>query len=50
MSRVDTQSRKIHRDETIIEQLTHEIAILKWRKAAYSMTYSTPTSKPSRPS
>ena len=28
MSKVDTQSRKIHRDETIIEQLTHEIAIL----------------------
>jgi len=34
MSRVDTQSRKIHRDETIIEQLTHEIAILKWHKFA----------------
>ncbi len=28
MSKVDTQSRKIQRDETIIEQLTHEIAIL----------------------
>jgi hypothetical protein len=29
MSKVDTQSRKIHRDETIIEQLTQEIALLK---------------------
>ncbi|GFM81925.1 hypothetical protein PSCICN_26170 [Pseudomonas cichorii] len=27
MSKVDTMGRKIHRDETIIEQLTHEIAI-----------------------
>jgi len=34
MSKVDTQSRKIHRDETIIEQLTHEIAILKRHKFA----------------
>ncbi|WP_426144026.1 IS66 family transposase [Pseudomonas sp. DWP3-1-2] len=29
MSTVDTQGRKIHRDQTIIEQLTHEIALLK---------------------
>ncbi|MCS3469967.1 recombination DNA repair RAD52 pathway protein [Pseudomonas sp. JUb42] len=29
MFKIDTQSRKIHRDETIIEQITHEIAILK---------------------
>ena len=29
MSKVDTVGRKIHRDQTIIEQLTHEIAILK---------------------
>ncbi|MFT8231879.1 MULTISPECIES: transposase [Pseudomonas] len=34
MSKVDTQSRKIHRDETIIEQLAHEIAILKRHKFA----------------
>lgn len=34
MSKVDTQSRKIHRDETIIEQLTHEVAILKRHKFA----------------
>ena len=34
MSKVDTLSRKIHRDETIIEQLTHEIAILKRHKFA----------------
>lgn len=34
MSKVDTQHRKIHRDETIIEQLTHEIAILKRHKFA----------------
>jgi len=34
MSKVDTQSRKIHRDETIIEKLTHEIAILKRHKFA----------------
>jgi hypothetical protein len=34
MSKEDTQSRKIHRDETIIEQLTHEIAILKRHKFA----------------
>lgn len=33
MSKVDTQSRKIHRDETIIEQLTHEIVILKRHRA-----------------
>ena len=34
MSKVDTMGRKIHRDETIIEQLTHEIAILKRHKFA----------------
>jgi len=34
MAKVDTQSRKIHRDETIIEQLTHEIALLKRHKFA----------------
>ena len=34
MSKVDTQSRKIHRDDTIIEQLTPEIAILKRHKFA----------------
>ncbi|QQU70326.1 IS66 family transposase [Pseudomonas fluorescens] len=34
MSKIDTQDRKIHRDETIIEQLTHEIAILKRHKFA----------------
>lgn len=31
--KVDTQSRKIHRYETIIEQLTHEIALLERLKA-----------------
>jgi transposase len=34
MAKVDTMGRKIHRDETIIEQLTHEIAILKRHKFA----------------
>ena len=34
MSKVDTMGRKIHRDEAIIEQLTHEIAILKRHKFA----------------
>ncbi|MGY2222439.1 IS66 family transposase [Pseudomonas gingeri] len=34
LSKVDTMSRKIHRDETIIEQLSHEIAILKRHKFA----------------
>ncbi len=34
MSKVDTQSRKIRRDETVIEQLSHEIAILKRHKFA----------------
>ena len=29
LSKVDTMGKKIHRDETIIEQLAHEIAILK---------------------
>ncbi|CAG8863175.1 hypothetical protein PS627_00111 [Pseudomonas fluorescens] len=29
LSKVDTMGRKIHRDETIIEQLFHEIALLK---------------------
>ena len=34
MSKVDTMGRKIHRDQTIIEQLTHEIAILKRHRFA----------------
>ena len=34
LSKVDTMARKIHRDETIIEQLSHEIAILKRHKFA----------------
>lgn len=34
LSKVDTMERKIHRDETIIEQLSHEIAILKRHKFA----------------
>lgn len=34
MSKVDTIGRKIHRDQTIIEQLTHEIAILKRHRFA----------------
>ena len=34
MSKVDTLGRKIHRDQTIIEQLTHEIAILKRHRFA----------------
>ncbi|HBO1414004.1 TPA: transposase, partial [Pseudomonas aeruginosa] len=34
LSQVDTMGRKIQRDETIIEQLTHEIAILKRHKFA----------------
>jgi transposase len=34
MSRVDTLGRKIHRDQTIIEQLTHEIALLKRHRFA----------------
>mgnify|MGYP003605649286 CR=1 FL=1 len=34
MSKVDTQCRKIHRDETIIEQLINEIATLKHHKLA----------------
>ncbi|MBB4868284.1 flagellar biosynthesis GTPase FlhF [Pseudomonas nitritireducens] len=34
LSKVDTMGRKIHRDQTIIEQLTHEIAILKRHKFA----------------
>jgi transposase len=62
MSKVDTMGRKIHRDQTIIEQLTHEIAILKRHKfakrseqispskAACSTTCSIPILKPSRPS
>jgi hypothetical protein len=29
LSQVDTMGRKSQRDDTIIEQLTHEIAILK---------------------
>src|SRR5690606_40255400 len=42
MSKVDTQSRKIHRDETIIEQLTHEIAILKRHKFAKRSEHISP--------
>lgn len=34
LSKVDTMGRKIHRDETIIEQLSHGIAILKRHKFA----------------
>ena len=34
MSKVDTMGIKIHRDQTIIEQLTHEIAILKRHRFA----------------
>jgi len=34
MSKVDTMCRKIYRDQTIIEQLTHEIAILKQHRFA----------------
>ncbi len=34
LSKVDTMGRKSHRDETIIEQLSHEIAILKRHKFA----------------
>jgi len=34
MSQVDTMGRKTHRDQTIIEQLTHEIAILKRHRFA----------------
>jgi transposase len=34
MSEIDTLGRKIHRDQTIIEQLTHEIALLKRHRFA----------------
>ncbi|MNF36715.1 Transposase IS66 family protein [compost metagenome] len=34
LSEVDTMGRKIHRDERIIEQLSHKIAILKRHKLA----------------
>jgi hypothetical protein len=34
MSKVKTQSRKINRDEMLIEQLTHEIALLKRNRVA----------------
>ncbi len=34
LSKVDTVGRKINRDETIIEQLSHEIAVLKRHKFA----------------
>ncbi len=34
MSKVNIMGRKIHRDQTIIEQLTHEIAILKRHRFA----------------
>lgn len=31
---VDTMGKKIHRDQTVIEQLSHEIALLKRHKFA----------------
>jgi hypothetical protein len=34
LSKVDTMGRKSHRDDTIIEQLTHEIALLKRHRFA----------------
>ncbi len=34
LSKVDTMGRKIQRDETIIEQLSHKIATLKRHKFA----------------
>lgn len=34
MSKVDTMGRKIHHDQTLIEQLTHEIAVLKRHRFA----------------
>lgn len=34
MPKIDTQGRKIHRDETIIEQLTYETSTLKRHKFA----------------
>ena len=32
LSQVDTMGKKIHRDQTVIEQLSHEIALLKRHK------------------
>ena len=61
LSQVDTMGKKIHRDQTVIEQLSHEIALLKRHKfakrseqlspdrAAYSTTCLILTSRPSRP-
>jgi hypothetical protein len=34
LSQVDTMGKKIHRDQTVIEQLSHEIARLKRHKFA----------------
>ncbi|MNE77089.1 hypothetical protein D3C80_1733750 [compost metagenome] len=34
LSQVDTMGKKIHRDQTVIEKLTHEIAQLKRLKFA----------------
>ena len=34
LSQVDTMGKKIHRDQTVIEQLSHEIALLKRHKFA----------------
>ena len=34
LSQVDTMGKKIHRDQAVIEQLTHEIALLKRYKFA----------------
>lgn len=34
LSQVDTMGKKIHRDQTVIERLTHEIAQLKRLKFA----------------
>lgn len=45
MSGVDTLLRKIHHDETIIEQLTHEIAILKRHKFAKRSEQISPTQR-----
>lgn len=42
MSNVDTMDRKNHRDEAIIEQLTHEIAILKRHKFAKRIEHISP--------
>ncbi|MCO6060536.1 IS66 family transposase, partial [Pseudomonas sp. MOB-449] len=34
LTQVDMMGKKIHRDQTVIENLTHEIAILKRHKFA----------------